>query len=148
MQTITSGDKDRSVPEIIAEPQQAHSFLRTFIALRHRNFRLFWFGQMISLMGTWMQSIGQSWLVLELTHSAWLLGLVGALQFLPVMLLALFGGVLADKWPKRRVLLCTQSSAMIQAFILAILVLTGTVQIWHIFVLATLLGLTNAVDMP
>src|ERR1700681_4805835 len=105
MQTIASGDKTSSVPELIVEKQQAHSLLRTFIALRHRNFRLFWFGQLISLTGTWMQSIGQAWLVLELTHSALLLGLVGALQFLPVMLLSLFGGVLADKWPKRKVLL-------------------------------------------
>src|SRR5947209_3094270 len=100
MQTITSGDKEGSVPELIAERQQAHSLLRTFIALRHRNFRLFWFGQMISLIGTWMQSTAQAWLVLELTHSAWLLGVVGALQFLPILALALFGGVLADRLPK------------------------------------------------
>lgn len=130
------------------EQQPGKGLLRAFVALQHRNFRLFWFGQLISLIGTWMQSIGQAWLVLELTHSAFLLGLVGALQFLPVMLLALFGGVLADRWPKRKVLLFTQTSAMIQAIILAVLVFTGTVQIWHIFVLATLLGLTNAIDMP
>ena len=148
MQTITSGDKEGSVPEIIAEPQQAHGLSRTFIALRHRNFRLFWFGQMISLIGTWMQSIGQAWLVLELTHSAWLLGVVGALQFLPVMFLSLFGGVLADRLPKRKVLLFTQSSAMIQAAILWALVATGYVQVWHILVLASLLGLTNSFDMP
>src|ERR1700736_548466 len=149
MQTITSGDKDGSVPELIIEKQQqAHSLLRTFIALRHRNFRLFWFGQMISLTGTWMQSIGQAWLVLSLTHSAWLLGIVGALQFLPVMFLSLFGGVLADRLPKRKVLLFTQSSAMIQAFVLWTLVATGTVHLWHVLVLAALLGLTNSLDMP
>src|SRR5260370_32418561 len=147
MQTITSGDKDGSVPELIVE-KQAHSLLRTFVALRHRNFRLFWFGQMISLTGTWMQSIGQAWLVLTLTHSAWLLGIVGALEFLPVMFFSLFGGVLADRLPKRKVLLFTQSSAMVQAFILWVLVATGTVQIWHILLLASLLGLTNSVDMP
>ena len=130
------------------EKQQARGLLRAFIALRHRNFRLFWFGQLVSLIGTWMQSIGQSWLVLELTHNALLLGVVGALQFLPVLLFTLFGGVLADRWPKRTVLLFTQSSAMIQALILWILVATGSVQIWHIFVLATLLGLTNSIDMP
>ena len=95
-----------------------------------------------------MQSIGQSWLVLELTHSAWLLGLVGALQFLPVMLFSLFGGVLADRLPKRKVLLFTQSSAMTQAFMLWILVATGQVQLWHVLVLAALLGLTNSLDMP
>src|ERR1700680_3043227 len=148
MQTIASGDKTSSVPELIVEKQQAHSLLRTFIALRHRNFRLFWFGQMISLIGTWMQSIGQAWLVLSFTHRAWVLGIVGALQFLPVMFLSLFGGVLADRLPKRKVLLFTQTSAMIQATILWALVATGHVQIWHVLVLAGLLGLTNSIDMP
>src|SRR5947208_15110851 len=132
----------------IPKEQQAKGLLRAFLALRHRNFRLFWFGQLISLTGTWMQTIGQAWLVLELTHSAWLLGVIGALQFLPVMLLALFGGVLADRLPKRTVLLFTQSSAMIQAFVLWILVATGSVQLWHVLVLAALLGLTNSLDMP
>lgn len=122
---------------------------RTFTALRHRNFRLFWFGQLISLIGTWMQSIGQAWLVLELSHNNPLaLGIVGALQFLPVLIFSLFGGVIADRWPKRRVLLCTQSSAMLLAFILFVLVAMHVVQIWHIFFLATLLGTSNAVDMP
>ncbi len=123
-------------------------FLRAFVALRHRNFRLFWTGQLISLIGTWMQTTGQAWLVLQVTKSAWALGLVGALQFLPVLLFSLFGGVLADRLPKRRVILFTQSFALIQATVLWLLVATDTVQLWHIFVLATLLGLTNAVDMP
>ena len=113
MQTLTSGGKEGSVPATIVEQQQVHGLLRTFVALRHRNFRLFWFGQMISLVGTWMQTTAQAWLVLQLTHSAWLLGVVGALQFLPILALALFGGVLADRLPKRKVLLFTQSSAMI-----------------------------------
>jgi MFS family permease len=122
---------------------------RAFTALRHRNFRLFWFGQLISLVGTWMQSIGQAWLVLELSHNnALLLGLVGALQFLPVLILSLLGGVIADRWPKRRLLLGTQSSAMILAFLLFALTVTHVVQVWHILVLATLLGTVNAVDMP
>src|SRR5713226_9537862 len=128
--------------------QQVKGLLRTFVALRHRNYRLFWFGQMISLIGTWMQSIGQAWLVLELTHSAWLVGVVGALQFLPVMLLSLFGGVLADRLPKRKVLLFTQSFAALQATVLWVLLATGEVQLWHVLVLATLLGLTNSLDMP
>lgn len=132
----------------LPEQQQVKGLLRAFLALRHRNFRLFWFGQMISLMGTWMQTIGQAWLVLELTHSALLLGIVGALQFLPVMLLSLFGGVLADRLPKRKVLLFTQSFAMLQATVLWILVATGEVRLWHVLVLATLLGLTNSIDMP
>jgi MFS family permease len=122
---------------------------RAFSALRHRNFRLFWFGQLVSLIGTWMQSIGQAWLVLVLSHNNALeLGIVGALQFLPVLVFSLFGGVIADRWPKRRLLLVTQSSAMVLALILFTLTATHVVQIWHIFILATLLGTVNAVDMP
>ena len=89
--TFSSKEPGLENPQMLVK-QQTNSFLRAFTALRHRNFRLFWFGQLISQVGTWMQSIGQAWLVLELTHSAWLLGIVGALQFLPVMLFALFGG--------------------------------------------------------
>ena len=147
MKSLTHTGEGQIVPQL-ENQQQAHGLLRTFIALRHRNFRLFWFGQLISLIGTWMQSIGQAWLVLQLTHSAWLLGVVGALQFLPVMLLSLFGGVLADRLPKRKVLLFTQSFAMLQAAVLWILVVSGHVQIWEVLVLASLLGLTNSFDMP
>jgi MFS family permease len=148
MRTISQSEGEAQSTSFVSDKQQAHGLLRAFIALRHRNFRLFFYGQLISLIGTWMQSIGQSWLVLEMTHSAFLLGLVGALQFLPVLFLALFGGVLADRLPKRRVLMFTQSSSMILALVLWVLVLTGTVQIWHILILASLLGLTNALDMP
>ena len=149
MQTLSHGQENVVLETpFVTEKQQARGLQRAFVALRHRNFRLFWFGQLISLIGTWMQSIGQAWLVLELTHNALLLGLVGALQFLPVLLFTLFGGVLADRWPKRTVLLFTQSSAMIEAMILWILVATGMVQIWHILVLAALLGMTNSLDMP
>src|SRR5437588_8974631 len=95
-----------------------------------------------------MQSIGQVWLVLELTHSAWQLGLVGALQALPVLFFSLVGGVYADRWPKRRVLLVTQAAAMIQALLLWALIATGTIQLWHIYVLAMLLGLTDSLDRP
>jgi MFS family permease len=122
--------------------------LRTFTSLRYRNYRLYWFGQMISLMGSYMQSIGQTWLVLELTHSGWQLGLVGALQALPILLFSLFGGIFADRWPKRRVLLMTETTAMIQAFLLWLLIATGTVQLWHIYVLALLLGFTNCLYRP
>ena len=147
MKTLSHTVEGQIVPQL-ENQQQVKGLLRTFIALRHRNFRLFWFGQLISLIGTWMQSIGQAWLVLQLTHSAWLLGVVGALQFLPVMLLSLFGGVLADRLPKRRVLLFTQSFAMLQAVVLWILVASGHVQVWEVLVLASLLGLTNSFDMP
>jgi MFS family permease len=148
MKTLTHNQLEHPIIEQSSQQQQVNGLLRTFVSLRHRNFRLFWFGQLISLTGTWMQTIGQAWLVLELTHSAWLLGVVGALQFLPVMLLSLFGGVLADRLPKRKVLLFTQSFAMLQATILWILVATGHVQIWEVLVLASLLGLTNSIDMP
>jgi MFS family permease len=146
MQTLS--DKQRAVSVAAEKVAQPRGFLRTFSALRHRNFSLFWWGQLISLIGTWMQSIGQTWLVLELTHSAWLLGVVGALQFLPILLFALFGGVVADKFPKRNILVFTQSFSMLQAAALWLLVFTHTVQLWHVMVLALLLGLTNSLDMP
>ena len=128
--------------------QPKEGLLRAFSSLRQRNFRLFWFGQMISLVGSLMQSIGQAWLVLELTHSGWQLGLVGALQSLPLLLFSTFGGVFADRWPKRRVLLVTQSASMIQALLLWLLIVTSSVQLWHIYVLAMLLGITNSLDKP
>ncbi len=151
MKLITSGGHKRAIPEAnIAQEQlpTRRDLLQAFISLRHRNYRLFFFGQMISQIGTWMQTTAQAWLVLELTHSALLLGLVGVLQYLPIMLFSLFGGVLADRLPKRTLLLVTQSLALVQAAIMWLLVVTGTVQIWHILVLAGLLGITNALDTP
>src|SRR6185312_5113296 len=142
-----AGITDVSGPETPLQ-QPGKGWLRAFSSLRQRNYRLYWSGQMVSLIGTWMQIIGQAWLVLELTNSAWQLGVVGALQFLPVLLFALFGGVFADRWPKRRVLLVTQTASMLQALLLWLLVATGTVQLWHIYVLALLLGLTNSLDQP
>jgi len=121
---------------------------RTLTSLRSRNFRLYWFGQMISLMGSRIQGIGQVWLVLELTHSGWQLGLVGALQALPVLLFSIFGGVFADRWPKRRVLLVTNTAAMMQALLLWILIVTGAIQLWHLYILAILLGFTNCLYLP
>lgn len=138
----------REQPVLVVPPRQASHLPRALIALRHRNFRLFWFGQMISLVGTWMQTTGQAWLVLEITHSAWQLGVVGALQFLPILLFSIFGGVFADRWPKRNVLLFTQSAAMIQAVILWALVASGHIQLWEIYLLALMLGTTNSFDMP
>ncbi len=125
---------ERETPAIILPRPPGTGLLRALTSLRQRNFRLYWYGQMISLMGSGMQSIGQVWLVLELTHSAWQLGLVGALQALPVLLFSLVGGVYADRWPKRRVLLVTQAAAMIQALLLWALIATGTVQLWHLYV--------------
>jgi MFS family permease len=117
-------------------------------ALRHRNYRLFFGGQLISLVGTWMQQVAQGWLVLQLTNDPLWLGLVAVAQFGPVIMFGLFGGLIADQWPKRRTLLATQTSAMLLAFALFLLTFTGVVQVWHVMILAALLGTTNAIDMP
>ncbi|HEX5013471.1 MAG TPA: MFS transporter [Candidatus Limnocylindrales bacterium] len=117
-------------------------------ALRHRNYRLFFGGQLISLVGTWMQQVAQGWLVLQLTNDPLWLGLVSVAQFGPVIVFGLFGGLIADQWPKRRTLLATQSSAMLLAFALFLLTFSGVVQVWHVMILAALLGITNSIDMP
>ncbi len=119
-----------------------------FRALAHRDFRVFWTGQLVSLVGTWMQSVGQAWLVLNLTNSAFRLGVISALQFTPVLLLSILSGAIADRVPKRRLLVVTQSILMLQAFTLATLVWTGRVRYWHVAVLATAYGLANTFDMP
>src|SRR5579884_851659 len=128
--------------------QSTKTLPRAVSALGHRNFRLFWTGQLISLIGTWMQTIGQDWLVLSLTHNSWLLGIVGSLQFLPILLFGLIGGVVADRFPKRTILLFTQSFALLQAAVLSFLVMSGKIQFWHLLILAPLLGMTNSLDMP
>jgi len=121
---------------------------RVFSSLAIYNYRVFWLGQLVSLSGTWMQTTAQAWLVLKLTNSPAALGTVTMLQFLPVTLLTLFGGVLADRWPKRKVVFCTQSVAMLQASLLAVLVLTNAVQLWQVYALALVLGVVNAFDNP
>ena len=117
-------------------------------ALRHRDFRIFWVGLVVSVIGSWMQNAAQAWLVYELTGSSLWLGVVGACGSLPLLLLTLPAGVLADRLPKRNILLFTQTMAMLQAFVLALLIYTGKVQVWHVMVLAALLGVVNALDMP
>ena len=117
-------------------------------ALGHRDFRLFWCGQLVSLIGTWMQSVGQAWLVLELTNSPFRLGLIGALQFGPILLFSFLSGAISDRVRKRRLLLGTQTALMLQAFTLAVLVWSGRVQFWHVAVLAALYGLATTLDMP
>jgi MFS family permease len=119
-----------------------------FRSLRHRNFRLFWFGQLISLIGTWMQNVGQAWLVLELTHSSLKLGIVSALQFLPMLFLSLPSGPFIDYFDRRKIIIWTQFGLMTLALVLSVLVWTGIVQYWHVVVLATLLGIVNTIDMP
>ena len=121
----------------------------TFKALRrHRNYRLFWFGQLISVTGTWLQSTGQAWLVLKMTGSALDLGLVAACQYVPILLFGLAGGVFADRFDKRRALIFTQSSNAVLALILAVLTSTGAVRLWEVFVLAACNGLVNTLDNP
>jgi MFS family permease len=119
-----------------------------FRSLRVRNYRLYASGQLVSLTGTWMQRVAQDWLVLELTNSGTALGIVTALQFGPSLLLGLWGGVLADRSDKRRLLMVTQSLMALAALILGLLDVAGIVQYWHVLVLATSLGLISAVDTP
>lgn len=132
----------------MSKPGDTGKLANTFRALRHRNFRLFFAGQFVSLIGTWMQSVAQSWLVYKLTGSVILLGLIGFAGQIPVFLLASFGGTIADRYNRHRILIFTQSCAMVFAFILATLTLTGTVQVWHLFVLASCFGIANAFDIP
>ena len=120
-----------------------------FRSLRVRNYRLYASGQLVSLTGTWMQRVAQDWLVLELTNSGTALGIVTALQFGPSLLLGLWGGVLADRGDKRRLLLATQTGAgAASRSSSGVLDVTGVVQYWHVLVLATALGLIAAVDTP
>src|ERR1043166_5653450 len=120
----------------------------TFAALRHRNFRLFFAGQLISLVGTWMQNTAQGWLVYQLTGSKMLLGVVAAVGSAPMMLFSIWGGSVADRFPKRRIVICTQTTMMISAFIFAALVATHQIRPWQILILAAIGGLAMAFDMP
>ena len=127
---------------------EGDGFSATWRALRYRNFQLFFGGQLISLTGTWMQSVAQSWLVFRLTGSATLLGLVGFSSQIPVFLLAPVGGAVADRRNRHRILVGTQTTAMLLAFVLAALTLSHRVQVFHVFILAAMLGLVNAFDIP
>lgn len=126
-----------------------NDFIRNlFRALKFRNFRLFFVGQSISLIGTWMQSIAMSWLVYRMTGSALLLGVVGFSSQIPTFILSPFAGVFADRYNRHRIVIITQALSMIQAFILAYLTLTGKIQVWQIIALGFFLGCVNAVDIP
>ncbi len=117
-------------------------------ALSHRNYKLFFSGQSISLIGTWMTRIATSWLVYRLTGSAFLLGIVGFAGQIPSFVLAPFAGVLVDRWNRHRLLVATQVMALLQSLVMAVLALTGLIKIWHVIVLSILQGLINAFDMP
>ena len=120
----------------------------TLRALGYRNFQLFFGGQLISLIGTWMQNIAQAWLVYRITGSSVLLGVVSFAGQIPIFFLAPLGGIVADRRSRRRIVIGTQTASMLLAFALAALTLTKTVQVWHVFVLASLLGVVNAFDIP
>ncbi|GAA2487838.1 MFS transporter [Streptomyces thermolineatus] len=130
------------------EPAQPRNRNRTFSSLKVRNYRLFATGSVISNTGTWMSRITQDWLVLGLTGSAAAVGVTTALQFLPMMLLGLYGGVIADRYPKRRLLMITQASMGVLGLALAALTLSGTVQVWHVYLIALLHGMVTVVDNP
>ncbi|HEX8088423.1 MAG TPA: MFS transporter, partial [Blastocatellia bacterium] len=117
-------------------------------ALRHRNYRTYFFGMLVSFTGTWMQSVAQSWLIYRLTGSAWLLGLVGFASQVPIFLFAPVGGVIADRHSRHHIIIFTQTLAMIQAFSLAALTLSNHVTVEAVFALALALGVVNAFDLP
>lgn len=119
-----------------------------FKSLQHRNFRLYYYGQLISLNGTWMQNVAQAWLVYRLTESSFMLGLTSFIGLAPVLLFSLWGGVLADHVNRHRLLMIAYGAGMIQAIVLGVLTLTGLVEAWHVLVLAALLGLIHAMEMP
>ena len=141
-------EKNSAAEEVAGKTARLPKWATTLRALRHRNFQLFFSGQLISLIGTWMQTVAQAWLVYRMTKSALLLGSVGFASQIPVFLVAPLGGITADRMNRQRLVIATQTASMILAGILAWLTLSGRVQVWHIFVLAALLGVVNSFDIP
>ena len=140
--------EEQPLPEVAAQGVALGQLTHTFRALRHRNFRLFIGGQVISLVGTWMQNVAQSWLVYRLTHSELLLGTSWFCSQIAVFALGPLGGLAADRFSRQKLVVITQTLSMLQALALAALTLSGRVQVWHILVLGGLLGVINAFDMP
>ncbi len=138
------------LPEAAAEPVllEPHGYRQIFRALRHRNFRLFCFGQIVSLSGTWMQNVALNWLMYRLTRSEFLMGITYFCLQLPVFALAPLGGLASDRLSRHRIIVITQTLSMLQAFVLAFLTLSGRVEVWHVMALAVILGCINAFDMP
>ena len=132
----------------VDRPRADRSLPEGLRAFAHRDYRVFWFTQLFSLTGTWVQSLAQSWLVLTLTNSPAALGLIGVCQFGPTLILGLPAGVLVDRLPKRRLLMVTQIASAAIIGVLALLVATGQVQLWQIYAAAIALGIVSAVDMP
>jgi MFS family permease len=132
----------------MASPQPRETLAFRFRALRHRNFRLFWGGQLVSVVGTWMQSVAQGWLMHRLTSSAMMLGLLTFAQFIPVVPLAMLAGVIADRTDRRRMLMWTQGLLLVQALVLAVLVSLDVVRPWMVMALAVVYGVVNTFDLP
>lgn len=147
-ETPVEGEDSPSRGSWVSYVLPTSSLYRALPAMQFRDFRLFWIGQLISLTGTWIQSVAQQWLVLELTGSAFKLGLVTTVQFTPLLVLSLVGGAVADRFPKRDLLLATQVVSGLLALALGILVRTGTVQYWHVLAFAGALGVVNAFYTP
>jgi MFS family permease len=139
---------ETSAPKAFENKEPARRLPATLRAMRHRNFQLFFSGQLVSLVGTWMQSVAQSWLVYRMTGSSLLLGSVGFASQFPVFLASPLGGIVADRYNRHRVVIATQTASMVLAFILAALTLTHRITVPEIFVLAILLGIVNAFDLP
>ncbi|MGW2891734.1 MFS transporter [Streptomyces griseoruber] len=137
-----------TTPDTPSTPDTLRRGTSMFSSLKVRNYRLFFAGQVVSNIGTWMQRIAQDWLVLSLTGSATAVGVTTALQFLPMLLFGLYGGVLVDRLPKRRALLVTQSAMAVTGIALAALTLSGHVQVWHVYLAAFAVGLATVVDNP
>jgi MFS family permease len=138
--------------EPIASPSPAPAgqgrFAALFRSLKHRNFQLFLSGQIVSLVGTWMQTVAEAWLIYRLTGSSVLLGVLGLVSQIPIFILSPLAGIVVDRWPRRPVIIATQVSSLVLAFTLAALTLTGQIRVWEIICLATLLGTVNAFDVP
>lgn len=137
---------DNAAPPVAAA--RASRLPKAFVALRHRNYQLYFGGQLVSVAGTWMQIVAQGWLVYELSHSELTLGVVGFASAIPALLISPWGGVVVDWMPKRTLLVVTQVAAMLLALILAALSFTGLVQVWHVVALSAALGAVNAFDGP
>ena len=128
---------------------RAASLLDTvFVSLKHRDFRIFWTGQCVSLLGTWMQRTALMWLVYTMTDSPFLVGLVGVAQFMPMLLFTLFAGAIVDRFPKRKIIIVTQSLLMVQAVALAALAFSGSAEYWQLLTLCVFLGITTTIDVP
>jgi MFS family permease len=147
--TVYNGSTDKACQSPPVDPSEKNSRFKSALrALNHPNFKLFMSGQVISLVGTWMQTVAQSWLVYRLTGSSFLLGSVGFVSQIPVFLLAPIGGAVADRFDRHKIVITTQTVFMLLAFTLSLVTLLDAVQIWHIFLLSSLIGVVTAFDMP